>query len=258
MPAQASTEAHFAESLLNPGKSAPAQVIGRNGVRSERRFNVYRNNVIYSLIEALGDNFPTVKLLVGDAFFEAVARIWVLENKPASPLLFEYGAGFPAFLDGFEPLKSLPYAGDIARVDEARRSAYYAANETVITIAELAELPEETLNAVRLRVHPALRLIVSDYPLLRLWYAAQGDGVASGLSGDARLETVMVTRPAFHVELRPVDRATHTFIQDLQSGTSLGEAADKADDPSFDLAQSLQILFSAGGVSTIDPGELNQ
>ena len=77
-------------------------LVGPDRKPSRRRFNVYRNNVGSSLVEALGDNFPVIKMLVGDAFFDAMARVYYTGNFPKVPMLFRYGAEFPTFLETFE------------------------------------------------------------------------------------------------------------------------------------------------------------
>ena len=43
----------FAEALHDPEAGVPQDLLGRDGMRSEKRFSVYRNNVTVSLVEAL-------------------------------------------------------------------------------------------------------------------------------------------------------------------------------------------------------------
>ena len=44
---------HFTPGLLNPQVPTPANVAGHSGKAAHKRFNVYRNNVTVSLIDAL-------------------------------------------------------------------------------------------------------------------------------------------------------------------------------------------------------------
>jgi len=63
-----------------------------------KRYNVYRNNVTVSLINALAATYPAVQRITGVEFFRVMARFHVRATPPTSPLLFEYGRDFPAFI----------------------------------------------------------------------------------------------------------------------------------------------------------------
>ena len=91
-----------------------------------RRFAVYRNNVYVSLVDALVAGFPKVHELVGDTFFRAMARDYAAEHPPKTPVLAFYGEDFGAFISGFQPAEGVPYLGDIARLEFARRCALHA------------------------------------------------------------------------------------------------------------------------------------
>ena len=77
----------------------PPIVAGPNGKAAVKRYNVYRNNVTVSLIDALAAVYPAVQRITGVDFFRAMARFHVRATPPTSPLLFEYGRDFPAFIE---------------------------------------------------------------------------------------------------------------------------------------------------------------
>lgn len=60
----------FAAGLLDPERPAPGFLTSFTGQADPRRYAVYRNNVIVSLIQALAANFPSIERLVGDEFFQ--------------------------------------------------------------------------------------------------------------------------------------------------------------------------------------------
>jgi hypothetical protein len=79
----------FAPALLDPDRATPPSVTGPNGGAAMKRYNVYLNNVVVSLIEALAAAFPAVLHITGADFFRAMARFHVRASPPTSPLLFE-------------------------------------------------------------------------------------------------------------------------------------------------------------------------
>ena len=80
-------QADFAAALRDPAIPPPAGVVGPDGGPAPRRFAVYRNNVLVALGNALAGAFPAVGRIVGEEFFRAMARNYVLETPPTSPVL---------------------------------------------------------------------------------------------------------------------------------------------------------------------------
>ncbi len=113
--------------MLDPELPPPAGLVGPDGEPSSRRFAVYRNNVVAGLIAgAAVTAFPAVHRIVGADFFLAMARAYVAEEPPGSPIMLDYGAGFPDFIGRFEPAMTLPYLADVARIERAWSEAYHA------------------------------------------------------------------------------------------------------------------------------------
>ena len=125
----------FASALLDSNLPAPQGLVGPDGVQSERRFTVYRNNVFVGLTEALRAGFPCTARLVGEEFFMAMARIFAAAHPPGSPVLLHYGAEFPDFIASFPPAASLPYLADVARIERAATEAYHERDEAPLQIA---------------------------------------------------------------------------------------------------------------------------
>lgn len=129
----------FAAALLNPDLPPPTGLCARNGSDPSIRFAVYRNNVIFSLIDALADSFPVVQMLVGETFFRAMAREFAYQYPPRSPVLAQYGADFPGFIGDFQPAASLPYLADVARLEYAYIQAYHAADAAALPASQFAQ-----------------------------------------------------------------------------------------------------------------------
>lgn len=153
----------FATALFDPAQPCPAGLTAWNGSDPARRFGVYRNNVIVSLVDALADTFAVTQELVGVQFFRAMAREFAGTNPPTSPLLAFYGDTFPDFIEHFPPATGLPYLADVARIEHLRVHAYHAADlepvhaETIAAaLAEVADLPH-----LRLAIHPAVGVLDS-------------------------------------------------------------------------------------------------
>ena len=238
----------FAAALLDPALPVPAGLVTWNGSDPGVRFAVHRNNVVVSLVAALADTFPVVRELVGDEFFTAMARLYVAEQPPRSPVLAHYGDGFADWVARFEPAATLPYLADMARLERARVCAYHAADAPVLAadaiaahLADPACLPQ-----ARLVLHPSVSVITSPYAIVSLWAAHQGQGRLEDVQVD-RTESALVLRLDDDAAVLPVPADAAAFYRGLQSGQPLGVAA--AGDAPFDLGASLAILIRHGALS---------
>jgi hypothetical protein len=238
----------FAAALLDPRRAMPPGVVGPDGEGSLIRFSVYRNNVVVSLIEALEDAYPAVCRIVGGEFFRAMARAYVAMDPPTSPILLDYGAGFPGFIAAFAPAASLPYLADVARIERAWTEAYHARDATALEPDAFATVPVERAAEIRLFVHPSVRIVRSPFPALTIWRMNVADGVPEPVDLEAGGEDILLMRPGAEVEVRSMPDGGAEFVSAVVRGHSLAEATKLGfgAHPQFDLAANLAALISAG------------
>ena len=238
----------FALALLDADRALPGGLRAWNGSDPKRRFDVHRNNVLVSLIEALATTFPVTQALVGAEFFRAMARVFVVHSPPASTLLFEYGRGFPDFVADFPPAAGLAYLADVARLEYCRVESCHAADAAALDAEAFAALMEtpDRLQLLRLRLHPACRLLRSRHAAFSLWAAHQGLMAIESVAPDVP-EDVLVFRPAHEVRTLRLPPGGAAFLAALAEGCTLGEAAAIADhEPGFDLTANLRGLIDHG------------
>lgn len=240
----------FATALLDPGKRVPPGLVGPDRRPSERRFNVYRNNVVAGLVNALKAAFPAVRRIVGAEFFAAMARVYVALEPPRSPVMLEYGATFPGFVETFEPANSVPYLADVARLERAWAEAYHAVEAPPADPAQLAAIDSRSLPQIVLTLHPSTRVVRSPYPAVQIWRMNIDDGVPSALDIFSGGENALVIRPFAEVEVRRIPAGAATFILSLAAKASMADAATLAfdEDLNFDLAGTLRDLFAVSAI----------
>ncbi|MDP5349541.1 MAG: DNA-binding domain-containing protein [Paracoccaceae bacterium] len=243
----------FLPALMDPDRPVPAGLQDGLGRPAGRRFNVYRNNVTVSLIDALMQGFPAVVKLLGAEYFAAIARVFVQDNPPQSRLMMHYGAGFPAFLETVPALARLGYVGDVARLELALRRSYHAADAEPLDPALLGAIAPDDLPATRFTLAPALMLIRSDWPIHAIWAFNMIPGSpAPQVQGQA--QDVLITRPDFDPVAQPLPPGGSTFVAALIAGASLGTAHDAglAETADFDPTTILGLLIAGGALTGLN------
>ncbi|UTD25733.1 DUF2063 domain-containing protein [Bradyrhizobium sp. WD16] len=250
MPRLAERQRGFAEALLDPAQPVPSGLVGPDGQPSPRRFAVYRNNVVAGLTQALRDAFPAVHRIVGADFFRAMAHPYVVMEPPRTPILLDYGEGFPGFIADFAPAAVLPYLADVARIERAWSEAYHAPEAMPLDPATIMSIAPDALPAMSLVLHPSLRVVRSRFPALTIWQMNVGDGVAGPIDWTAGGEDVLVVRSSAEVEACVIVAGSAEFIRALGAGAPVVAALAAAlqADSSFDLAASLAGLMQSRAV----------
>lgn len=240
-------EARFGAAVLRRDAPVPDGVTSWTGPAPRARFGVYRNNVASALIEALGVRYPVVRRLVGEDFFRAMTRDYVMDNLPKSRVLIGYGADYPDFIAGFEPAAELAYLADVARLESAHWEAYHAADAAPADPAALAMLAPDDLAVIRTEFHPAAQIVASRFPVVSIWQTNTHDETVRPVNLAAG-EDALVTRPGLAVEVRRLPRGAAIFLGALQAGRSLADAAGRAAqaEPEFDLPANLAGMIEAG------------
>jgi hypothetical protein len=249
MPFEATIDA-FLQALSDPARPIPEQTKGRDGRPDARRFAVYRNNVAVGLIGAIEARYPVVRRLVGDDFFRAMARAFIAGEKPRTPVLIHYGAGFPDFVAGFEPAREIVYLADVARLENAWVEAYHAAEAPALALGGIGGIEPEDFGALRFSAHPAARLLRFSHPAASIWAAHQGEGEPRPPQV-WRAEEALVTRPEADVLVRVLPAGGYEFARALFAGASLAEAAETSAGEGFDPGAHLIGLIEAGAFQSL-------
>jgi Putative DNA-binding domain len=245
-------EASFAGALLDPERPIPCGVTAHNAAVPTRRFAVYRNNVVTGLVKALKSRFPVIEKIVGEEFFAAMARAFVVERPPRSPLLATYGDEFATFVATFEPARELAYLADVARLEAARTRAYHAADAASVRASEFAALDGYAVGGIRIDLLPSTEIVRSRHPIVTIWAMNSGEQELAPIENWCG-EDALVFRAYLDVEVRMLPPGGGAFLLALAAGRPLGEAAEAAlaNYPEFDLTRSLAGLIGLGLVRDI-------
>lgn len=247
----------FAGALRDADDAVPQTIVGRGGEQPDKRFNVYRNNVAVSLVEALRSTYPALEQQLGSDFFAAMARVFIQAHPPQSPVLYEWGGEMAAFLERFAPVADYPYLPDLARIEWAWLSAYHAQDQMPMDAAILATVAADQLDGLRFRFHPSAHLVRSPYGVFTQWQASHDDGISPDADPYEHGEEGLIVRPDMEVVVSVLPAGGGAFIAALMEGAALGEAAEHAlqAEPDFDLGMHLGGLLQSGALSALLPDD---
>ena len=255
MPTLHELQSRFAAAVVDSDASELAGSIIDDAPGAAARLGIYVNHFRVTLIDALVATFPIVQQLVGEAFFQAVARRYVRATPPAHPCLFAYGGDFPDFLERLPEVRSLAYLPHVARLEWAINEAWHAPDAPAIDVDAAAGVIT-TGSDLGLRLHPSCRLIASPFPVDRIWRVHQkACSERETVDLDAGGVRLLVHRREDEVGWIDLPPADFAFLDSLIMSGSLHAALTfaRSVDDGFDPTAVIAALIEGGLVSSISP-----
>jgi hypothetical protein len=250
MPALRELQYRFGAALASGDCATIEPYIRAAGIEPARRIAIYRNNWHENCLATLVAAYPVLNRLVGDAYFRQMSREFQGACPSHAGNLQHLGAPLAGFLQQRFARTEFEYLADVARLEWAYQEILVAADHDRLDVRRLADVAESCWPDLGFALHPASRLVRSDFPVLTVWSAHQpgADGSAAPAIDHTTIdlraggENVLLRRTSREVELRRLSRAEFAFLEALSRGSSLAAAADAAGaaDPAFDLARVLQ------------------
>ena len=246
-------QTQFARQVLGKQSNDLLPLISINGIEASRRLQVYRNNFRITLTESLQSVYPVVEQLVGNAFFVQTVAQFIENHLPQTGDLREYGSDFPDFLDGLESLSSLKYIPDIARIEWLCHLSWFATDAEILSIQDLAAIPEQQHSNIKLGLHPSVHTLESDYPVFDIWeYCIKDDANRSGSSLEIGSDgqCVLICRDNYEVTVNRIDHTLFNFLKMIAKNCLIADAISAIlhENPDADPAK---VVHSAFANSTI-------
>lgn len=219
MPLLLEAQREFGERLLAP-RAASSWPPG---------LRIYAGNMRANWEKALSGAYPIVRKIVGEPFFEGLARAYSAAHPSRSGDLNEFGAQLAGFLADFPQTRDLAFLPDTARMDWLAHRAHFAADAPGFDPARLAGVPAANHAALPLHLAPASALLDSAWPLARIWEIHQ-DGYAGELNVDFTPQSrhFLVYRAGWKAAVALLGPADHALLAAAQRGACLGDALESA------------------------------
>ena len=239
----------FGRAIVHGDELLPGMSHASRQYPAETAIEVYRNNYHGNLHDALVGAYPVIEQLVGKDFFRRLTRAYIEQNVSRSGNLHHYGEQMAAFIAAFLPAQQLVYLSDVAALEWACHSAYFAADAGALDTGKLSRLEQEHYANLVLVFHPACHVVRSRYPVADIWRAHQ-----PGAPDDFHIDldsgpcNALVIRKDDVVLVSELAEADAVWLSSIQAGNTLGEATASTMEryPDFDLQAGLASLVTQG------------
>lgn len=211
----------------------------------EDRWHVYASGYLARLVEAVENDYPAVRRILGEGPFRSLLARYLRSCPPRSYDIGRAGDRLAEFLAADPLADSLPFLPDLARFEWALGEAFIAADGAPLRWDALASLPPDMVADLPLALHPSVRVIRSRWPLFDLRDCQDVPDAAVAIPVTGRPVDALVYRRGLDVARRALGEGEADLLMRIDAGATLGHLADVASDTSR-LAGTFRLWVSEG------------
>ncbi len=227
----------FSEALLYKNDLIESEIQEKDAFSSNELLQVYRNSFVMGVTEALAVTYQHTLSLVGEEFFNVVARQFILQQPPQENNIISYGNGFSDFLQNLKQLKSLPYIAEMARFEWLLEQTSNAQLQTQrLDIKKLATVQAEQFAIMTFQVPSQINLFASEQNIQYL-YQMIIDNKVQETDLNTPCYMALKKQADFSIELITLSREEFLLVQQISNHQCLGQVEP------YDLHQFLPALM---------------
>ncbi len=206
--------------VLNPQGGDPGEV----------RLDVYSNGYVARFQESLSEVFEAVHAVLGDSAFYDLASEYTFHYPSMHYNLNLVGCHFPDFLKTHPLSKKVPFLADLAQLEWQISAAFHAYDIEPINPAQLASIPAEEWEDLRVTFQPSVSLLSSTWPVLDIWLKRHERAERVNIDLENRPQHVLIGRRELQVRCEFLDSLQFHLIKGLLNGQTLGEVCGELAD----------------------------
>ena len=238
-PALDEIQRQFWDKLKSPMKDARTNldlnklICGNDEFTAIDRLSVYQTTARSLHVSVLEDIYSVCKKILGEDYFNLIAKKYYFLHSSKSPDLNEYGEQFPAYISSLfetrDELKDFLYLSDLAKLEWSIERLRYSFDAETLDIQELRNKCDQYGGQVKFSLIPGLILLQSVYPIVGIWRKHQPDTNYDSVDWFKGDQLICVYRDGYNVELEIINKHIYDVMNGIQQNLSLAEIIDRVE-----------------------------
>jgi hypothetical protein len=140
-----------------------ALVLGDDRLSAQSRVDIYANMYFYRVLDALKEDFPATRAVLGDDHFHNLVTGYLIEHPPTEPSLYHCGRYLAEYLRDHPMRERVPFVADVAALERAIVEVFQGPDTTALTPDVLRAIAPSDWPAIKLKVQPAAQTLALEW-----------------------------------------------------------------------------------------------
>ena len=220
MPGLKTLQQSFANRLLHGEAGIREHIVSDAVLDSEARLSIYDNAY-------LTQDYPSLRAALGFEPFSALCRAYVQAYPSRHYSLRYLGQHMASFLADSVGYREQPHLAQLAALEWALVDAFDAADAAAVVESDIGRVPPESWPALRLALHPSVRIVSYDWDLLALLRAVKQDETPSPALPLAQTGYCLVWREHLATLYRSLGLQEARALQAVAAGATFAELCEQ-------------------------------
>jgi hypothetical protein len=188
------------------------------GADAVHRLRIYADAYRLRLVDILGNDFPATRDALGEAGFAEFAERYLQAHPSTQPSVRHVGS---AFADWLEMQADAPTGlHELARFEWLQAAAFDAADAPTLAVEDIAALAPEAWPGLRLRLHPATRMLETQRLAIR-------DNAPAPVDADSPARWLLWRDASGDVRWRRLEDDEADALHAADRGANFGELCER-------------------------------
>ena len=207
-----------------PRTGLGAIVLGDERLSAEERADIYANMYFYRLLDALKEDFPATRKVLGDDAFHNLVTGYLIEYPPTQPSVAECGRFLSRYLRDHPQSVDAPYLADLAALERATVEVFQGPDANALSAEAMRAIPADQWPALKLRLHPCVQVLDVEWRVADLLRAVEeGRDWQPAARGAAK---IVVSRRSGRVLYRELEQSEYRAIDAARTGATFANICD--------------------------------
>lgn len=192
------------------------------------RVDVYANAYFYRLLDALGEMFPRLRRLAGDAAFHDLITDYLIACPSTAPDLRRAGDRLAAFLREHALGRDMPFLPHVAVVESALNHALDCPDDVRLTESDLARVPPADWLSLSFAFSSATRRLEAPFDVVGVLEQCDGGARDAAIESASKPapQALLVGRRGYAVYFRRLEPLESEVLGAFEQGLSFGAVSE--------------------------------
>lgn len=200
-------------------------LVAAGGLSPAEGIEVYQHAYQVRLCDTLAAHYEALHLILGDDDFSTLAEQYLMNHRPTSYTLGDFGHELCTFLHTHEYGTNAPILSELARFEWMFHKLFHEPETPPVTAQEFVALGQTN---VVIDLTPSLRFQTSDYSVYQLWSHRNRDTI--DLNDYNAPEKRLFLKRASGIYSVPLSDAEHALVQAIQQHGNFLQAVESIGD----------------------------
>ena len=247
MSVLAKVQRDFCQFILGHGHQNFMRHMKPTDLPKETLLDIYHHNIFSVHFRSLENDYPLVFSIMGESAARTITLAYVEASLPCIGSLEDWGAGFIAFIHRYGLTAEWPYLADIAQYEWAKHAAYCAAEDPLLTPADMSQLVTGGEAAVNFHFQKSCQLMAFSHPLEQIISIYQQEKRQPLLPTDRQGSSyALIFKHQGIIKVHWLAPSLFVFMNRLKEGQDIevAYAAAQVLEPHFDAQKAFDFLLS--------------